>query len=216
MRAILLGSIGVITETSELQRQAYNEAFNYHGLDWYWSIANYCELLKKPGGLKRLSTFGGHSIDMITLKKIHETRQSIFNSKIAEGLQPREGILECINFCKKNKLKIGLITTTTSQMLLSLSKSLESSFSFNSFDLITSKDDVKNEKPDPEIFNFALSKLSLEPDQAIVVEDTEANQSAAMQAELICYLFAGEYATTQYNINAINTLENIYSVFQPK
>ena len=101
-------------------------------------------------------------------------------------------------------------------MLTSLSKSLESSFSFNSFDLITSKDDVKNEKPDSEIFNFALSKLNLQPDQAIVVEDTETNQSAAMQAELICYLFAGEYAATQYNINAVNTLENIYSVFEPK
>ena len=50
MKAILLGSIGVITETSELQRQSYNEAFAHHGLDWYWSIANYCELLKKPGG----------------------------------------------------------------------------------------------------------------------------------------------------------------------
>ena len=60
MKAILLGSIGVIVETSELQRQSYNEAFKYHGLDWYWNVANYCELLKKPGGLKRLKIYGGH------------------------------------------------------------------------------------------------------------------------------------------------------------
>jgi len=63
MKAILLGSIGVIVETSELQRQSYNEAFKYHGLDWYWNVANYCELLKKPGGLKRLNMFGGQLID---------------------------------------------------------------------------------------------------------------------------------------------------------
>lgn len=69
MKAILLGSIGVITETSELQRQSYNEAFRHHGLDWYWSIANYCELLKKPGGLKRLVTFGGLSVDMNIIEK---------------------------------------------------------------------------------------------------------------------------------------------------
>ena len=67
MKAILLGSIGVITETSELQRQSYNEAFKYHGLDWYWNVANYCELLKKPGGIKRLNTFGGHLIDSETI-----------------------------------------------------------------------------------------------------------------------------------------------------
>ena len=157
MKAILLGSIGVIAETPELQRQSYNEAFEYHGLDWYWSIANYCELLKKPGGLKRLASFGGFSVDMNTLRKIHETRQSIFNSKIAEGLQPRKGVSECINFCKQNNLRIGLITTTTPQMLQSLSKSLEATVDFGSFDLITSKDDVTNEKPDSEIFR-AFSK----------------------------------------------------------
>lgn len=213
MKAILLGSIGVITETSELQRQSYNEAFTHHGLDWYWSIANYCELLKKPGGLKRLITFGGISVDMNIIKKIHETRQSIFNAKIAEGLRPRKGVVECINFCKQNNLKIGLVTTTTPQMLQALSKSLEATIDFGSFDLITSKQDATNEKPDLEIFTFALNRLNIEANQAIAVEDTEANQSAAMQANLLCYLFAGEYAATQYNINAVNTVEHISSVF---
>ena len=213
MKAILLGSIGVITETSELQRQSYNEAFTHHGLDWYWSIANYCELLKKPGGLKRIATFGGISVDMNIIKKIHETRQSIFNAKIAEGLRPRKGVVECINFCKQNNLKIGLVTTTTPQMLQALSKSLEATIDFGSFDLITSKQDATNEKPDSEIFTFALNRLNIEASQAIAVEDTEANQSAAMQAELLCYLFAGEYAATQYNINAVNTVEHISSVF---
>ena len=98
MKAILLGSIGVIVETSELQRQSYNEAFKYHGLDWYWSVANYCELLKKPGGLKRMNIFGGHLIDSETLLEIHKTRQTIFDSKIEHGLQPRNGIENCITY----------------------------------------------------------------------------------------------------------------------
>ena len=210
MEAILLGSIGVLTETSELQRQSYNEAFKYHGLDWYWNVANYCELLKKPGGVKRLNTFGSHLVDSETILKIHKTRQSIFDSKIKNGLQPRDGIVDCINFCKQNKIKLGLITTTTHDMLKSLSNSLKKYISFESFDLITTKMDVVNEKPDSEVYNLALSKLKLDANQAIAVEDTEANQSAAMQAELICYLFAGEYASTQYNINAINSIKSIF------
>ena len=39
MRALLLGSIGVLAETSELQRRAYNTAFVAHGVDWHWNIA---------------------------------------------------------------------------------------------------------------------------------------------------------------------------------
>ena len=33
MKALLLGSIGVLAETSELQRRAYNTAFVAHGVD---------------------------------------------------------------------------------------------------------------------------------------------------------------------------------------
>ncbi len=211
MKAILLGSIGVILETSELQRQSYNEAFKYHGLDWYWSVANYCELLKKPGGLKRLNIFGGHLIDSETLLEIHKTRQTIFDSKIEHGLQPRNGIENCINFCKQNNIKICLITTTTSNMLKSISNSLKKHISFDSFDLITTKENVINEKPNQEVYNFALDKLGIQASDVIAVEDTEVNQSAAMQAGLICYLFAGEYAATQYNINNIKSLENMFS-----
>ena len=115
--------------------------------------------------------------------------------------------------CKQNNVKIGLITTTTPQMLKSLSNSLAATIDFGHFDLITSKDDAINEKPDPEIFKFALNSLDVDASQAIAVEDTEANQSAAMQADILCYLFAGEYAATQYNINAINSVENISSIF---
>ena len=45
MKALLLGSIGVLAETSELQRRAYNTAFVAHGVDWHWNIATYCRHL---------------------------------------------------------------------------------------------------------------------------------------------------------------------------
>ena len=54
MKALLLGSIGVLAETSDLQRQAYNEAFAAQGLDWRWNVATYCQNLTTPGGERRL------------------------------------------------------------------------------------------------------------------------------------------------------------------
>ena len=36
MKAILFGSIGTLIETSDLQREAFNQAFKEAGLDWYW------------------------------------------------------------------------------------------------------------------------------------------------------------------------------------
>ena len=49
MPSILFGSIGSIADTSELQRQSFNQAFEQHKLDWYWSQDEYSEMLKKMG-----------------------------------------------------------------------------------------------------------------------------------------------------------------------
>ena len=49
-KALLFGSIGVLTETSELQRRAYNMALKLNDIEYTWNIGTYCELLKKPGG----------------------------------------------------------------------------------------------------------------------------------------------------------------------
>ena len=41
MAAILFGSISSIASTSELQRQAFNDAFTQHGLSWQWDQDEY-------------------------------------------------------------------------------------------------------------------------------------------------------------------------------
>ena len=44
-KSLLFGSIGTIIETSELQRESFNEAFKEAGLDWYWDQEDYRLLL---------------------------------------------------------------------------------------------------------------------------------------------------------------------------
>ena len=62
MKAVLFGSIGVLAETSELQRRAYNTAFARHDLDWHWNIATYCRLLATAGGKRRIRTLAGGAL----------------------------------------------------------------------------------------------------------------------------------------------------------
>ena len=74
MKALLLGSIGVLAETSELQRRAYNTAFVAHGVDWHWNIATYCRHLATPGGQNRLRQLGGDALS--TMKSGAFTKQN--------------------------------------------------------------------------------------------------------------------------------------------
>ena len=209
--AFLFGSIGVLAETSEIQRQAYNQSFEEHGLDWYWNIANYCELLKTPGGKRRLHEFSNTNLSNDLIESIHARKEDIFNKKLISGLKPRNGVIECIKKCKNKKIKIGLITTTSRNNINALEKALNDYIDFNQFDLITYKPDVSKEKPSGEIYKFALSKLEIFAKNTVAVEDTEVNQQAALENGILCYLFAGEYASTQHNFNAVKTLNTLSS-----
>ena len=207
MKALFLGSIGVIAETSELQRQAYNAAFAEHGLDWYWNVANYCEMLKNPGGVKRINSFSNGLLSADEITAIHLKKEAFFSDFLRQGIAPRPGVSECILKCKQNGIRLGFITTTTSNNIDTLSYALKEHLKFTDFDLITTKDDVSAEKPSSDVYGYALNRFGLDADDVIAIEDTEANQAAALHEQILCYLFAGEYATTTYHLNAISSLE---------
>ena len=209
--ALLFGSIGVLAETSEIQRQAYNQSFEEHGLDWYWNIANYCELLKTPGGKRRLKDFSNVSLPDDVIDSIHDRKESIFLEQLKSDLSPRDGVADCIRVCRQKDIKIGFITTTSQRNIESLAQALDQHVDFEQFDLITTKSDVSKEKPNGEVYKFALSKIEVSAEKTIAIEDTEINQQAALENGIQCYLFAGEYATTQHNFNAIKTLKAISS-----
>jgi hypothetical protein len=57
LKAVVFGAIGTIAETSDLQRQAFNEAFAAAGLTWNWNGETYQNLLQINGGQNRLRAY---------------------------------------------------------------------------------------------------------------------------------------------------------------
>ena len=93
MKALFFGSIGVIAETSELQRRAYNAAFRDYGLDWYWSVANYCEMLKKPGGMNRVAFFSNGMLTTDEVNIIHAKKRPFSVIICSVGSRRETGLL---------------------------------------------------------------------------------------------------------------------------
>ena len=108
MKAIILGSIGTLVETSDIQRQSFNQAFKEIGLDWYWDKNNYKNLLKKSGGRNRVEYFANINHKTVDSKKIRELKTQYFNRYLNSNINPREGVLEVIKYAKLNNIKIGL------------------------------------------------------------------------------------------------------------
>ena len=199
MKSILFGSIGVLTESSEIQRRAFNEAFKEFGLDWYWNVANYIKLLQKPGGLNRIAEYSNYNLNQNDIKKIHDLKVKHFKFLSKNNLKPRKGILEAIDYGLKNHIKIGFITTTNKLTLDLIKDNLSKYIDFSKFDLITSDEDVSNRKPHPDIYNYALEKLNLDRLNSISIENTIESCESSIKADLCTLFYPGEYTPFSEN-----------------
>ncbi len=87
-KAILFGSIGTLIESSNIQRNSFNEAFKEAGLDWYWDEQDYKILLKKSGGTKRVEDFAEKielSTDLSLIQEILFNEKTPKNTKLIFG-----------------------------------------------------------------------------------------------------------------------------------
>jgi len=214
MKSIFFGSIGVLAESSEIQRRAFNEAFKEFGLDWYWNVANYIKLLQKPGGLNRIAEYSNYNLNQNDIKKIHDLKVKNFKFLSKNNLKPRKGILEVIDYGLKNHIKIGFITTTNKLTLDLIKDNLSEYIDFSKFDLITCDEDVSNRKPHPDIYNYALEKLNLDRLNSISIENTIESCESSIKADLCTLFYPGEYTPFSENdkitYNIFKSIKNFF------
>ena len=193
-KSVFFGSIGTIIETSELQRESFNEAFKEAGLDWYWDQEDYRLLLKQSGGTKRIEDFAEKNNTTVEAQKIRERKTEIFNQKfLTEKLMPREGIIDVIEFAKNNQLKLGFVTSTTKDNINSIFLALKNYFTKEDFDFVGNNTMVQNHKPQSDIYIEAIKRLNVEPKECIAIEDSRASALSAHNAKVSCIAFPGSF-----------------------
>ena len=192
MKAVLFGSIGTLIETSDIQRESFNEAFKEEGLEWYWDHEDYTKLLKKSGGTKRVEDFAEQNNTTVDAKKIRERKTQIYNDKINSIIiPPREGVLDVLEYAHKNNFKIGFVTSTTPDNIDAVFKTLNGKIKKNHFDFIGNNSIIKKPKPAPDIYIKALESLELNSLECIAIEDTVESALSAHRVNIKCIAFPG-------------------------
>jgi HAD superfamily hydrolase (TIGR01509 family) len=193
MPALLLGSISTLADTSELQRQAFNEAFAAHGLDWRWDPDQYRSLLSGSGGQARIAGYARSRGQSVDAQAVHETKTRIFRERLtAGGASPRPGVTDSIASAKRAGWKVGLVTTTSGGNVDALLRALSPAVSPRDFDVIVDSSRVARPKPDAAAYVFALGQLGEAADQCVAVEDNAGGVAAAVAAGVPCVAFPNE------------------------
>ena len=194
IKAILFGSIGTIVETSNIQRNCFNLAFKISGLKWHWSKVLYQSMLKKSGGEKRVKKFSLEKKTLVNAKKIRNLKTLIFNNFLKKNkLKPRAGVIDVIKYCKKNKIKIGFVTSTTKNNVDAVFISLNKYIKKRDFDYIGHDKIIKNFNNKTDIYLDCLKKLKLSNKNCLAIEDTEISLKYAKKAKLKCIAFPGDF-----------------------
>jgi beta-phosphoglucomutase-like phosphatase (HAD superfamily) len=76
-------------------------------------------------------------------------------------------------------LKIGVCTTSNEQTAKAITEDFLPDIKF---DVVLAGDVVSRKKPDPEIYNLALTLTGLKPEEAVVIEDSRNGVLAAKSA----------------------------------
>ena len=188
LKAVIFGAIGVIAETSDLQRQAFNLAFAEAGLDWNWDVATYRRLLSINGGQARLRAYRDEDpsrsdVTEAMIATLHERKTHHYAALTANGaLTPRKGMAELIRACQEAGVRVALCTSTSVENVDAIKAALGDTLDFGVFASITTIDKIGAVKPAPDAYLHCLSQLGLSADEVVAIEDTPVSIESAIAA----------------------------------
>ncbi len=176
--ALVFDFDGVVLDTETPLYTSWEEMYSRHGVHLglelfasYIGGADYFDFhldLEKQTGL----TFDRQSL--------MEERRAMYREHVS-GNTVLPGVQDYLSEARACGFRIGLASNSDIGWVGSNLRELGL---FDEFDVLKTRDDVVNVKPDPEIYLAALHDLKTEPRHAIAIEDSASGVAAAKSAGL--------------------------------
>lgn len=191
LKAIIFDVDGTLANTEEIHRQSFNSAFAEFGLDYQWSEQEYTKLLSISGGRERITAFlKAKNFDIkgdINLRdfalRLHHRKSEIYREKLVAGhVGLRSGVLRLITEAQQQGIRLGIATATCLENVKTLLQTNLGNEGLSYFDAIVTSDIIKDKKPSPVVYQYALAELGIAPYNAVAIEDTTNGNRAALAA----------------------------------
>jgi HAD superfamily hydrolase (TIGR01509 family) len=203
VKAIIFDCDGVLADTErDGHRIAFNQAFAKKGFTIEWSVELYGELLKVSGGKERMRHYFdnyGWPSDVANkdalIKELHKLKTDYFMEIVESGQLPlRPGVARFVDEAIAADMTLAICSTSAERAVNMVAEVLLGPDRKAHFSTILAGDVVSKKKPDPEIYNLASERLSLEPSECVVIEDTNVGLLAAKAAGMHCVITTNGYS----------------------
>ena len=169
---------GTIANTSIFHEQAFKEVLiNYNINFFYRDIAG----LSSEDAFQKIFHENDIFITNKALSDLVRQKQHIARKLISKHLEPSEGLYDFLIWAE-DLFKICIVSSGSSSSIINALQKIKLE---NFFDKIICAEDVENTKPNPEGFIKALETFSINPEEAIIFEDSDSGFEAADGAGII-------------------------------
>ncbi|HEB81289.1 MAG TPA: HAD family hydrolase [Gammaproteobacteria bacterium] len=225
LKAFLFDVDGTLADTErDGHRVAFNLAFEEYGLGWDWSVDTYGKLLEVTGGKERMKFYVDHFLrdneipDNIEamIPELHQAKTRHYTELLSTGAIPlRPGVERLINEAREKSYRLAIATTTTPENVTALLEHTLGSESIDWFEVIAAGDIVPAKKPAPDIYDYAMEKMSLTPEECIAFEDSINGIKSSMGAKLKTIITINDYTRDHDFTGASIVLDQMGEPEQP-
>jgi HAD superfamily hydrolase (TIGR01509 family) len=174
--AVVFDLDGLMFNTEELYEEVGEELLRRRGKQMTRELLD--EMMGRPSPVALQIMIDWHGLDA-TVAELEAETDARFDEILKTRLAPMPGLLEFIDALEAAKIPRAIATSSRRFFV-------EQVLSHAGFDpgveFILTAEDVTHGKPDPEIYRTSARRFGLQPDQILVLEDSEIGCRAAVRA----------------------------------
>jgi len=206
IKAVIFDMDGVIVDTEPIYFEVDKDILARYGIKI--TKEDYLQYVGKTGSEFYGDMMRKHNKNT-DYNEIRSGRYKQIEEAFAKGLQPANGLLPLLEVIKKKGIKIGVASSSTVERINFVLDLLGISDFFNA---IMSGADVKNHKPEPDVYEAIAEKLGFATNDCVAIEDSQSGVLSAKAAGMKCIALLTEFSAAQDVSSAdktVNSLEEI-------
>ena len=198
LSACLFDLDGGLIDSEPLHSQAWQETTNFFGSKLSASQLELLRGRKRIDCAKLISKWMAKKVHYAEILKIHQpiSKSLLSNAKSMSGAQ------EVIDWCISRKIETALVTSSSKS---AVKNKCANKGWMNSLKIKIYGDDerIKDGKPNPDPYLYALRKLNIESSKTYVIEDSISGAQSGLAAGCTVWVLM------QSNINLINKFNKL-------
>lgn len=201
-QAVVTDIDGVVVETEDYHRQAYNALAGELGITLHYSGEDYAARLHQVGGAKLnevMDLLGTAGDDRAGEKvRLYARKTELFKELIVAdlekgALQTRPGVRELFEEIVEAGTVLAAASTCEKSAALAILKHSLGDSLYAALAAVCAGADSPKMKPAPDIYLLAAERCGVAPERCVAIEDSVHGMNAALAAGMRCLVTPSEY-----------------------